>query len=100
MRAALLFVVLMSSWLLMSGHYTVLIISLGVVSVVFCVWLSHAINAIDDEGLPTHIFARLPAGNRAKICVGNPSSSMAFMAWLSQTQNTTLTTPKEMISTV
>ena len=61
MRAALLFVVLMSSWLLMSGHYTVLIISLGVVSVGFCVWLSHAINAIDDEGLPTHIFARLPA---------------------------------------
>ena len=61
MRAALLFVVLMSSWLLMSGHYTVLIISLGVVSVAFCVWLSHAINAIDDEGLPTHIFARLPA---------------------------------------
>ena len=61
MRAALLFVVLMSSWLLMSGHYTVLIISLGVVSVGFCVWLSHAVNAIDDEGLPTHIFARLPA---------------------------------------
>ena len=61
MRAALLFVVLMSSWLLMSGHYTLLIIALGVVSVAFCVWLSHAINAIDDEGLPTHIFARLPA---------------------------------------
>jgi multicomponent Na+:H+ antiporter subunit E len=61
MRAALLFVVLMSSWLLMSGHYTVLIISLGVVSVGFCVWLSQAINAIDDEGLPTHIFTRLPA---------------------------------------
>ena len=60
MRAALLFVVLMSSWLLMSGHYTLLIISLGVISVGFSVWLSHAINAIDEEGLPTHIFARLP----------------------------------------
>ena len=60
MRAALLFVVLMSSWLLMSGHYTMLIISFGVVSVGFCVWLSHAISAIDDEGLPTHLFARLP----------------------------------------
>ena len=61
MRAVLLFVVLMSIWLLMWGHYTMLITSLGVVSVGFCVWLSYAINAIDDEGLPTHIVARLPA---------------------------------------
>ena len=61
MRVALLFIVLMAGWLLMSGHYNVLLISLGVVSVTFCVWLSHAINATDDEGLPIHIFARLPA---------------------------------------
>ena len=39
----------------------VLLISFGVISVAFCVWLSHAINATDEEGLPTHIFARLPA---------------------------------------
>ena len=61
MRAALLFIVLMAGWLLMSGHYNGLLISLGVVSVAFCVWVSHAINATDEEGLPTHIFARLPA---------------------------------------
>ena len=61
MRVGLLFVVLMAGWLSMSGHYNGLLISLGVISVTFCVWLSHAINATDEEGLPTHIFARLPA---------------------------------------
>ena len=61
MRVGLLFIVLMAAWLLMSGHYNGLLISLGVISVGFCVWLSHAINATDKEGLPTHIFARLPA---------------------------------------
>ena len=61
MRVALLFIVLMAGWLLMSGHYNGLLISLGVISVAFCVWLSHAINATDEEGLPTHLFARLPS---------------------------------------
>jgi len=61
MRVALLFIVLMAGWLLMSGHYNGLLISLGVISVAFCVWVSHAINATDEEGLPTHLFARLPA---------------------------------------
>ena len=61
MRVALLFVVLMAGWLLMSGHYNGLLVFLGVISVTFCVWLSHAINATDEEGLPTHIFARLPS---------------------------------------
>ena len=61
MRVGLLFIVLMAGWLLMSGHYNGLLISLGVISVAFCVWLSYAINATDEEGLPTHIFARLPA---------------------------------------
>ena len=60
MRLALLFIVLMVGWLLMSGHYNGLLISLGVISVAFCVWVSHAIHAIDEEGLPTHLFARLP----------------------------------------
>ena len=61
MRVGLLFVILMAGWLLMSGHYDGLLVSLGVISVTFCVLLSHAINAIDEEGLPTHIFARLPS---------------------------------------
>ena len=61
MRVALLFIVLMAGWLLMSGHYNGLLISLGVISVAFCVCVSHTINATDEEGLPIHIFAGLPA---------------------------------------
>ena len=61
MRVGLLFIVLMAGWLLLSGYYNGLLISLGVISVTFCVLLSHAINASDEEGLPTHIFARLPS---------------------------------------
>lgn len=45
----------------MSGHYNLLLISLGVISIIFIVWLGSQIDATDEEGLPTHLFARLPA---------------------------------------
>ena len=61
MRVVLLFVILFSGWLLMSGHYTPLITSLGILSCALCAWLSWRIGASDLEGLPTHLFARLPA---------------------------------------
>lgn len=61
MRIGLLFAVLMSIWLLMSGHYTPLITSLGVVSCLFAAVMSHRIGGTDRAGLPTHLFARLPA---------------------------------------
>lgn len=44
----------------MSGHYTMLITSLGVISVVFAVVMSHRMGGTDQEGLPTHMFLRLP----------------------------------------
>lgn len=59
-RGFILFLVLMAAWLLLSGHYTGLLIGFGVVSVAFCVWMSQRMNAIDDEGLPLHLLARLP----------------------------------------
>ena len=59
-RSLLLFVILFAGWLLMSGHYTPLLISLGVVSCALAVVLAHLIGATDDEGLPLHIFAGLP----------------------------------------
>ena len=61
MRVVLLFVILFAGWLLMSGHYTPLIMSFGVMSCALCAWLSWRIGASDLEGLPTHLFARLPA---------------------------------------
>ena len=60
-RSLLLFAILFAGWLLMSGYYTPLLISLGVASCAFAVVLAHLIGASDDEGLPLHIFAGLPA---------------------------------------
>ena len=56
----ILFVVLMTVWLLMSGHYTFLVTGLGVISVGFCTFMAHRISADDDEGLPLFMLGRLP----------------------------------------
>lgn len=59
-RAVILFLILMCFWLLMSGHYTVLITGLGVLSVCFATWMSARLGGTDDEGLPLHLMPRLP----------------------------------------
>ena len=59
-RAVLLFGILLGCWLLLSGHYTVLITSLGVASCAFTAYVAHRIGASDAEGLPLHLFRRLP----------------------------------------
>ena len=51
MKSFFLFVILLSLWLLMSGHYTFLIISLGVISCLFCVYLAKRANLIDNGTL-------------------------------------------------
>jgi len=43
----------------MSGHYSFLIISLGVISCLFCVYLAKRANLIDNEGLPLFFLPRL-----------------------------------------
>lgn len=45
----------------MSGHYNGLLIGLGVASCALCAWLSLRIGATDSEGLPIHLFSRLPS---------------------------------------
>ena len=60
-RSLLLFAILFGAWLLMSGHYTPLLISLGVVSCALATAMADQIGGTDDEGLPLHIMARLPA---------------------------------------
>ena len=59
-RATILFSVLMSVWLLLSGHYTALVTGLGVASAVFAAWMAVRVDAHDSEGLPLHMMARLP----------------------------------------
>ena len=59
MKSLVLFFILFSLWLLMSGHYSVLIISLGIISCAFCVYVAKRGKLIDDEGLPTFFIPRL-----------------------------------------
>jgi multicomponent Na+:H+ antiporter subunit E len=59
MKSFWLFVILLGLWLLMSGHYSVLITSLGVISCTFCVYLARRAKLIDNEGLPLIFFPRL-----------------------------------------
>ena len=58
-KSITLFLFLFGFWLLMSGHYTVLITSLGVVSCLLCVYLTIKGNFLDNETIPIYFFPRL-----------------------------------------
>ena len=47
-------------WLLNSGHYTLLIIGLGVASIALVVWLVHRMDVVDHESQPIHLTPKLP----------------------------------------
>lgn len=59
MKSLILFLILLSLWLLMSGHYSILIITLGIISCAFCVYVAKRGNLIDEEGLPIFFIPRL-----------------------------------------
>ena len=59
MKSFILFFILFSLWLLMSGHYNILIVSLGIISCAFCVYVAKRGKLIDDEGLPIFFMPRL-----------------------------------------
>ena len=59
MNSFILFFILFSLWLLMSGHYNLLIVSLGIISCAFCVYVAKRGKLIDDEGLPIFFMPRL-----------------------------------------
>ncbi len=50
-------------WLLNSGHYTWLILFLGLLSIVIVVWVTHVMDVVDHESQPWHLTARIPAYN-------------------------------------
>ena len=58
-KSIALFLFLFGFWLLMSGHYTVLITSLGVLSCLLCVYLTIKGNFLDNETIPIYFFPRL-----------------------------------------
>ena len=58
-KSVTLFIVLFGFWLLMSGYYTPLILSLGVMSCLLCVYLTIKGKFLDNETLPIYFFPRL-----------------------------------------
>lgn len=50
--------VLYGFWLLLSGMYTPLLLTFGVVSVLLVVYVAHRMNVVDEEGLPVRIGLR------------------------------------------
>ena len=58
-KSITLFIVLFGFWLLMSGYFTPLILSLGVISCLLCVYLTVKGKFLDNETLPIYFFPRL-----------------------------------------
>ena len=59
-KALLLFVFYIVIWLLLSGHYDPLLLTLGVLSCITCLYVTWKAKFIDEEGLPLHLLIRLP----------------------------------------
>ena len=59
-KALLLFVFYFVIWLLLSGHYDPLLLTLGVLSCTTCLYVTWKAKFIDEEGLPLHLLIRLP----------------------------------------
>ena len=58
-KSITLFIILFGFWLLMSGYYTPLILFLGVISCLLCVYLTIKGKLLDNETLPIYFFPRL-----------------------------------------
>ena len=59
-KALLLFVFYFVIWLLLSGHYDPLLLTLGGLSCITCLYVTWKAKFIDEEGLPLHLLIRLP----------------------------------------
>lgn len=47
-------------WLLNSGHYTPLMLSLGVISIAVVLYIVHRMDVVDHESQPLHLTLKLP----------------------------------------
>jgi len=47
-------------WLLNSDYYTPLILTLGVASITFVIYIAHRMDVVDHESQPVHLTAKLP----------------------------------------
>ena len=55
-----LFLTLAAFWLLNSGHYTLLILSLGLISIALVLYIAHRMDVVDHESQPLHLTLKMP----------------------------------------
>lgn len=48
-------------WLLNSGHTSALMLSLGAVSIILVIYISHRMDVVDHESQPVHLTLKFPA---------------------------------------
>lgn len=60
LRSLSLFVFLLAVWLLLSGHYDMLIVGFGLVSCLAVVLIARRMDIVDREGHPIHLTWRAP----------------------------------------
>lgn len=56
-----LFLTLAAFWLLNSGHYSLLMLSLGLISIALVLFITHRMDVVDHESQPLHLTLRIPA---------------------------------------
>jgi len=47
-------------WLANSGHYTTLMLSLGVLSIAVIIYIAHRMDVVDHEAQPIHLTLKIP----------------------------------------
>ncbi len=58
MRGLGLGILLFVFWLALSGHYTPMLVGIGIAASLLCVFLAYRMNGVDRETLPLHLFGR------------------------------------------
>ena len=88
-RAITLFLFLFVTWILWSGYYSPLLLTLGVLSCVLSVYMTVRMQILDKEGFPIEVLLRFIAylpwllrelvksGVEISICVLNPKARIA-----------------------
>lgn len=59
LHAISLGLVLFATWLLLSGYFEPLLLTLGVTSCLAVVWVAHRMDVVDREGHPIHLGLRM-----------------------------------------
>lgn len=53
--------ILAAFWLANSGHYTAHMLSLGVISIAFIVYIAQRMDVVDNESQPVHLTLKIPS---------------------------------------